>query len=119
MLNFKSMCNAIENQSSCCRGRQRRSRALSRAGFLGAILFWLASAAPAQIATSSNSLASSNIFAGYSFFADNLFSGQHADLNGWHVWAKKYLPYFRTVGDLLDCTARPMTILQAAIRDSA
>ncbi|SRR5579872_101689 len=101
MLNFKSMCNAIENQSSCCRGRQRRSRALSRAGFLGAILFWLASAAPAQIATSSNSLASSNIFAGYSFFADNLFSGQHADLNGWHISAeKKYLPYFGLVGDI-------------------
>lgn len=68
---------------------------------LTAILLWLVCAAPAQIASSSSSLAASNIFAGYSFFADNLFSGQHADLSGWHVSAeKKYLPYFGLVGDI-------------------
>jgi hypothetical protein len=49
---------------------------------------------------SSNSLSSSNVFVGYSFIGANLFSGQHANLNGWNVSAeKKYLPYFGIVAD--------------------
>jgi hypothetical protein len=95
------MRNAIESKSFDSRRRQELVRALSQAGLLAAILLWLPCAAPAQIASSSSSLASSNIFAGYSFLADNLFSGQHADLNGWHISAeKKYLPYFGLVGDI-------------------
>jgi hypothetical protein len=43
----------------------------------------------------------SNVFVGYSFLADNLFSGQHANLNGWELSAeKKYLPFFGLVGDV-------------------
>ncbi|MFY9740378.1 MAG: outer membrane beta-barrel protein [Candidatus Sulfotelmatobacter sp.] len=46
-------------------------------------------------------LNSSNVFAGYSFLGANLFSGQHADLNGWNISAeKKYLPFFGVVGDV-------------------
>jgi hypothetical protein len=46
-------------------------------------------------------LNSSNVFAGYSFFGANLFSGEHANLNGWAVSAeKKYLPFFGIVGDV-------------------
>ena len=46
-------------------------------------------------------LNSSNIFAGYSFLGANLFSGQHADLNGWNISAeKKYLPFFGVVADV-------------------
>jgi hypothetical protein len=101
MLNCKSMCNTIENKSSGSRCNRERVRALNRAVLLAAILLCLACAVPAQIASSNSSLASSNIFAGYTFLADNLFSGQHADMNGWHVSAeKKYLPYFGLVGDI-------------------
>jgi hypothetical protein len=97
----KSMCNAIENKSSGSQRGQDRVRALNRAVLLATILLSLSSAAPAQAASSNSSLASSNIFAGYSFLADNLFSGQHADLSGWHISAeKKYLPYFGLVGDI-------------------
>ncbi len=62
---------------------------------LAAAIFWLCmNAAAAQ------NLNSNNIFAGYSFLADNLISGQHANLNGWNVSAeKKYLPFFGVVGD--------------------
>jgi hypothetical protein len=68
---------------------------------IAVMLLCLSRAAPAQVPSSSGSLASSNIFAGYSLFADNLFSGQHADLSGWHISAeKKYLPYFGLVGDI-------------------
>jgi hypothetical protein len=43
----------------------------------------------------------SNIFVGYSFFGANLFTGQHADLNGWGISGeKKYLPFFGVVGDV-------------------
>ncbi len=43
----------------------------------------------------------SNVFVGYSFLADNLFSGSHANLNGWNISAeKKYLPFFGFVGDV-------------------
>lgn len=91
----------MENRSFGFRHGQKLMCAVSRARLLAVILLSLACAAPAQIASSSSSLASSNIFAGYSFFADNLFSGQHADLSGWHISAeKKYLPYFGLVGDI-------------------
>lgn len=43
---------------------------------------------------------SSNVFGGYSFIADNLFTGQHANLNGWNASVeKKYLPFFGVVAD--------------------
>jgi hypothetical protein len=94
--------NVSEKKLTCARRTiQKLLQALNRAWLLATILFWLAGAAPAQTASSSNSLASSNVFAGYSLFADNLFSGQHADLSGWHISAeKKYLPYFGLVGDI-------------------
>jgi hypothetical protein len=94
--------NAPEKKSSStfC-GLEEFLRDLKRAGLLAATLCCLAGPASAQITSSGDSLASSNIFAGYSFFADNLFSGQHADLSGWHISAeKKYLPYFGLVGDI-------------------
>jgi hypothetical protein len=95
------MCNAIGRKSYCSRLGQEPSQVLNRAGLLATILLCLSCASSAQIAPSSNGLASSNIFAGYTFFADNLFSGQHANLSGWHVSAeKKYLPYFGLVGDV-------------------
>lgn len=51
-------------------------------------------------AATAQNLSANNVFVGYSFIADNLFSGQHADLNGWNVSAeKKYLPFFGVVGD--------------------
>jgi len=63
------------------------------------VLFCLASAAFAQN-FSSNDLSSSNVFAGYSFIGANLYTGEHADLNGWNVSAeKKYLPFFGVVAD--------------------
>jgi hypothetical protein len=96
------IANAPEKKLTCARRTiQKLLQALNRMGLLATILFWLAGAAPAQTASSNNSLASSNLFAGYSFFADNLFSGQHADMSGWHISAeKKYLPYFGLVGDI-------------------
>ncbi len=91
-----------EEKPICARGTtQELMQALNRVGLLAAMLFWLAGAGWAQTASTSNSLASSNVFAGYSFIADNLFSGQHADMSGWHISAeKKYLPYFGLVGDI-------------------
>jgi hypothetical protein len=56
--------------------------------------------AVAGTATAQN-IGSSNFFAGYSFLGANLFSGEHATLNGWEVSGeKKYLPYFGIVGDV-------------------
>jgi hypothetical protein len=52
-------------------------------------------------AASAQDMSQSNVFVGYSFLADNLFSGQHADLSGWDLSAeKKYLPFFGLVGDV-------------------
>ncbi len=49
---------------------------------------------------SGQSLSSSNIFAGYSFLGANLYTGQHANMNGWTLSAeKKYLPFFGVVAD--------------------
>jgi hypothetical protein len=77
------------------------SEGRERPRFLGAVaatvgfLLLLAAAAPAQ------NINQSNVYVGYSFFADNLFSGQHANLNGWDISAeKKYLPFFGLVGDV-------------------
>jgi hypothetical protein len=50
--------------------------------------------------SSAQSLWSSNIFAGYSFLGANLYTGQHANMNGWTVSAeKKYLRFFGVVAD--------------------
>jgi len=94
--------NAPKKKSTDARrATQKLLRALIGSVLLATMLFALAEAASAQTASSSNSLASSNIFAGYSFFADNLYSGQHADLSGWRISAeKKYLPFFGVVGDI-------------------
>jgi hypothetical protein len=74
--------------------------ALKSAAILAATLLCVIGISSAQNSASS-ALASSNVFAGYSFIADNLFSGQHSDMNGWHVSAeKKYLPFFGIVGDM-------------------
>ena len=91
-----------EKKFTCDRDTaQELLQALNRVGLLAALLLWLAGVGWAQAASSSDSLASSNIFGGYSFMADNLFSGQHADMSGWHISAeKKYLPYFGLVGDI-------------------
>lgn len=46
------------------------------------------------------SLSSSNIFAGYSFTGANLYTGEHANLNGWNIAAeKKFLAFFGVVAD--------------------
>jgi hypothetical protein len=78
------------------RGEGRdRPRFLGAAAMTASLLMFLAAAAPAQ------NINQSNVFVGYSFFADNLFSGQHASLNGWDLSAeKKYLPFFGLVGDV-------------------
>jgi Outer membrane protein beta-barrel domain len=76
------------------RRRYRSVRAVSKVAPVAAALLCLASGSYAQ------SLSSSNVFAGYSFSGANLFSGQHANLNGWNVSAeKKYLPYFGIIAD--------------------
>jgi hypothetical protein len=75
-------------------GRER-PRFLGAAAVMASFLLLLVGAAPAQ------NINQSNVFVGYSFFADNLFSGQHANLNGWDISAeKKYLPFFGLVGDV-------------------
>lgn len=74
----------------------RASRALNRIVLL-AFLF-MASFASAQNPVQNPN--PSNIFVGYSFLGANLFTGEHADLNGWDISAeKKYLPFFGVVGD--------------------
>ncbi len=83
--------------SGCVR-KHRYMRSLSRIART-AVFFCLAGAAFAQN-VSSNSLSSSNVFAGYSFIGANLYTGEHANLNGWNVSAeKKYLPFFGVVAD--------------------
>jgi hypothetical protein len=92
--------NASENNSANRRGVRGRVQAPGRMTLLAVIVLWLACSASAQ-SDASSTLASSNIFGGYSFIADNLFSGQHADMSGWHISAeKKYLPFFGIVGDI-------------------
>jgi len=55
---------------------------------------------PLLSSASAQSLSSSNIFAGYSFLGANLYTGQHANMNGWTLSAeKKYLPFFGVVAD--------------------
>jgi hypothetical protein len=72
-----------------------RPRLPGAAAVTASFLLLLAGSAPAQ------NINQSNVFIGYSHFADNLFSGQHANLNGWDMSAeKKYLPFFGLVGDV-------------------
>ena len=80
--------------------RSRRFTHASRAlVMLAAALVGLVGTGCAQ-SFSSYSLSSSNVFVGYSFIGANLFSGGHANLNGWNVSAeKKYLPYFGVIAD--------------------
>lgn len=76
--------------------RRRRLRTLNRIAF--SFFLSLGGAAYPQNVQKPNP---SNIFFGYSFLGDNLFSGQHANLNGWDLSAeKKYLPFFGLVGDV-------------------
>jgi hypothetical protein len=76
------------------RGQGLRT-SLSAMAMLAAFLLWLPRDAPAQ------TINTDNVFVGYSFFGANLFSGQHADLNGWNISGeKKYLPFFGVVGDV-------------------
>jgi hypothetical protein len=52
------------------------------------------------IRAAAQSRSSDNIFVGYSFTGANLFTGQHASLNGWNISAeKKFLPFFGVVAD--------------------
>jgi hypothetical protein len=76
-------------------GGRQRPRILGAVALTAGFLLALSGAAPAQ------NINQSNVFVGYSFLADNLFSGQHASLNGWNISAeKKYLPFFGLVGDV-------------------
>jgi hypothetical protein len=68
---------------------------LRRVAVLAALLVVAATGA-----ASGQSINTNNVFAGYSFIGANLFSGQHANLNGWNISAeKKYLPFFGIVAD--------------------
>jgi Outer membrane protein beta-barrel domain len=83
---------------ACCRTR-RCMRGMYRAALVLGALIWLVSSGFAQN-LSSEGLSSSNVFVGYSFIGANLFSGEHANLNGWNVSGeKKYLPYFGVIAD--------------------
>lgn len=76
-------------------GLRQWPRILSTVAALACFLSALPRPASAQ------DISQSNVFVGYSFLADNLFSGQHANLNGWNISAeKKYLPFFGLVGDV-------------------
>lgn len=78
---------------------QRCPRTLNGIVTLAVFFSCLANVASAQEPVRNSN--PSNIFIGYSFFGDNLFSGQHANLNGWDISAeKKYLPFFGVVGDV-------------------
>jgi hypothetical protein len=60
--------------------------------------FLLCLLTPAAGAQGSNP---SNVFAGYSFEGANLFSGQHANMNGWNISAESKLRRFvGVVGDV-------------------
>jgi hypothetical protein len=75
-------------------GSQAKGRIRKRLALLA--LLWLLECAGA--AQRSNS---SNVFAGYSFEGANLFSGQHANMNGWNVSAESKLRSFvGVVGDV-------------------
>jgi hypothetical protein len=74
-------------------------RILKSIAWSAAFFLCLASAAHSQNAVQNPN--PSNIYFGYSFLGDNLFSGQHVNLNGWDLSAeKKYLPFFGVVGDV-------------------
>jgi hypothetical protein len=76
------------------KSRHLRRETLCRVLQIAAVFSCLGTSAPAQ------SLAFSNVFVGYSFIGANLYTGQHANLNGWNISAeKKYLPFFGVVAD--------------------
>jgi hypothetical protein len=78
---------------------RRCPQALNRTFLLVCFFSCLAGVASAQSAVQNPN--PSNLFVGYSFSGANLFTGQHADLNGWDISAeKKYLPFFGVVGDV-------------------
>jgi Outer membrane protein beta-barrel domain len=96
MLQFGHMiCGTLkQNSLGPHRKRQRFTQALVRAATVAAVCLLCTGAAPAQ------SLSSNNVFLGYSFIGANLFSGGHANLNGWNASAeKKFLPFFGVVAD--------------------
>ena len=69
-------------------------RSTSRMALATIVLLWLAATASAQ------NPSSGNVFVGYSFMGANLFSGGHANLNGWSASAeKKFLPFVGAVAD--------------------
>ena len=77
---------------------QRCQQILYRIAVLAFFFSCLSGLAPAQNAVQNPN--PSNIFVGYSFLGANLFTGQHADLNGWDISGeKKYLPFFGVIGD--------------------
>jgi hypothetical protein len=78
---------------------QRCPRALNKIALLAFFFAGMARAAFAQGPVQNPN--PSNIFVGYSLLGANLFTGQHADLNGWNLSAEKtYLPFFGVVGDV-------------------
>ena len=78
---------------------QECPRALNKIALCACFLSCLAGLASAQDSVQSPN--PSNVFVGYSFVGANLFTGQHADLNGWDISAeRKYLPFFGVVGDV-------------------
>ena len=78
--------------------QERWVRDRKKTALIAAVVLWLVGAGCAQ--SPSDSLSSNNVFVGYSFIGANLFSGQHASLNGWNVSAeKKYLPFFGVIAD--------------------
>jgi hypothetical protein len=96
----KKVGEELANKKSeiMCRYLQRQyfTRKSSRILPTVAIVFWFIFIGPA----SAQSLFSNNVFAGYSFVSSTLYTGQHANLNGWTVSAeKKYLPFFGVVAD--------------------
>src|ERR1700733_2107812 len=82
-----------------CEAR-RHIRGAGKPALVVSALIWLVGIGSAQN-VASDSLSSSNVFVGYSFIGANLFSGEHANLNGWSASAeKKYLPYFGVIADI-------------------
>jgi len=80
-----------QNHFDCGRHRCRHLRI----GFTLALAFFAGS----QLGFA-QSLSSSNVFVGYSFVGANLYTGQHANLNGWNLTGeKKFLPFFGVLAD--------------------
>lgn len=77
-------------------GNAHPKKPIRKTMVLAALLFCLLECAAAAQAPNP-----SNVFAGYSFDGANLFSGQHANLNGWNFSAESKLRRFiGVVGDV-------------------